>query len=217
MAVILAGLTLPLLMLMPETYVPILARKKAEKMQRQCDNQNIIARSDLTKKDFKYVMTTVMTRPYRMFFQEAIVFFTCIYLSLVYGIYYLTFQAWPLIYQDLYHMSPGVGGLAFLPIGIGSVICAVIFLWWDRYLARAKEQGATWSQIEEYRRLPLACVGGPLWAVSLFWVGWGASPNVHWIVPMLSGVTLGMGFLLIFMAMLNYLSGESRYRQNLCY
>ena len=96
-------------------------------------------------------------------------------------------------------MSPGIAGLAFLPIGIGSVFCAGIFLSWDRYLARAQKRGAAWAQVEEYRRLPLACVGGPLWAVSLFWIGWSASPEVDWIAPILSGLTLGMGFILIFM------------------
>lgn len=42
--------------------------------------------------------------------------------------------------------------------------------------------------------------------ISLFWVGWTASPNIHWVVPFLSGIPFGMGYLLIFMAMLNYLT-----------
>lgn len=60
--------------------------------------------------------------------------------------------------------------------------------------------------MEEYRRLPLAVVGGPLFVVSLFWLGWTASPNIHWSIPMLSGIPFGAGFLLIFIAMINYLS-----------
>ena len=99
-------------------------------------------------------------------------------------------------------MSPGVAGLAFPPIGIGACIAVVIFLWYDRFLANAQLRGEAWPTIEEYRRLPLACVGGVLWAISLFWVGWSAFESVHWIVPILSGVTLGMGFVLIFMVWL---------------
>ena len=100
-------------------------------------------------------------------------------------------------------MSPGIAGLPFLPIGIGSLICAGIFLAYDRYLANARKRGAAWALNEDYRRLPLACVGGPLWAVSLFWIGWSAYPNVHWIAPTLSGLTLGIGFILIFMVRLH--------------
>lgn len=95
---------------------------------------------------------------------------------------------------------------AFLPIGIGAAACSLLFLVYDSYLARAQARKTPWSQIEEYRRLPLACVGGPLYVVSLFWIGWSAKADVHWIVPILSGITFGMGFLLIFMAMLNYLT-----------
>lgn len=81
-----------------------------------------------------------------------------------------------------------------------------MFIWYDGYLARAKKRNAAWTTIEEYRRLPLACIGGPLYVISLFWVGWTASPNIHWVVPFLSGIPFGMGYLLIFMAMLNYLT-----------
>ncbi|KAL8827280.1 MAG: hypothetical protein Q9191_003281 [Dirinaria sp. TL-2023a] len=71
---------------------------------------------------------------------------------------------------------------------------------------RAKKKGAHWTSVEEYRRLPLACLGGPLYIISLFWLGWSASPDVHWIVPMLAGIPFGVGFLLIFMALLNYIA-----------
>jgi hypothetical protein len=91
-------------------------------------------------------------------------------------------------------------------VGLGSIISCGIFLWYDGFLARAKARGAKWAQIEEYRRLPLACVGGPLYVVSLFWLGWTASPSIHWAAPMLSGVAFGIAYMLIFMAMLNYLS-----------
>lgn len=89
---------------------------------------------------------------------------------------------------------------------IGAVIALFIFLYYDRILQRAKQRGAHWTYIEEYRRLPLACLGGPLYVISLFWLGWTASPSVHWIVPILAGVPFGVGFMLIFMALLNYVT-----------
>jgi len=79
-------------------------------------------------------------------------------------------------------------------------------MYYDNVLDNAKKRNAPWAQNEEYRRLPLACIGGPLYVISLFWLGWSASPDVHWIVPMLSGVPFGVAFLLIFMALLNYLT-----------
>lgn len=86
------------------------------------------------------------------------------------------------------------------------MLACFVFIWYDGYLARAKARNAEWAFIEEYRRLPLACVGGPLYVISLFWVGWTSSASIHWVVPFLSGIPFGMGYLLIFMAMLNYLT-----------
>ncbi|EER42519.1 polyamine transporter 4 [Histoplasma capsulatum H143] len=106
----------------------------------------------------------------------------------------------------IYGMNTGVSGLMYLPIAIGAFFSCAVFNWWDSYLHKAKARGASWADIEEYRRLPLACIGGPLYVIALFWLGWTSSPNIHWAVPMLSGIPFGSGYLLIFMAMLNYLS-----------
>ncbi|KAL9620883.1 MAG: hypothetical protein Q9160_004665 [Pyrenula sp. 1 TL-2023] len=183
-ALILAGATLPFMIFLPETYGPVLLSRKAQRLRKKEARTDIYAPVELDNKGgFRHMVTVVLGRPFQMLFQEAIVSFSCIY-----------------------HMSPGVAGLAFLPIGVGASICAVIFLWYDDFLAKAQKRKAAWASIEEYRRLPLATVGGPLYVISLFWLGWSAYASVHWIVPMLSGITFGMGFLLIFMAMLNYLT-----------
>ena len=48
-------------------------------------------------------------------------------------------------------------------------------------------------------------VGGALFAAGLFWFGWSSRPNVHWIVPTLSGLFTGFGLLAIFICLFNYL------------
>lgn len=70
----------------------------------------------------------------------------------------------------------------------------------------SSDGATTEAASEEYRRLPLACVGGPLFFVSLFWLGWSARDGVSYVVPMLAGLPFGAGFMLIFIALLNYLT-----------
>ena len=42
---------------------------------------------------------------------------------------------------------------------------------------------------------------------AIFWCGWtGNTGEIHWIVPMLSGIPFGAGSTLIFLALLNYLT-----------
>ena len=57
-----------------------------------------------------------------------------------------------------------------LLVGVGAVIAVFVFLWYDQFLQKNRMKGKIWAQSEEYRRLPLACAGGPLYAISLFWL-----------------------------------------------
>ncbi|KAI8672220.1 MFS domain-containing protein [Fusarium sp. Ph1] len=205
-ALIVAGVTLALIAFLPETYGPILLSRRARKIRKEDPASRAIAPRDLESTDLRQLLTVVLTRPLRMFIFEPIVTTTCAYLSLVYTIFYMSFQAFPIIFQDVYGLSPGVTGLAYLPIFGGAAVTLPIFWAWDNALARATARNAPWVQREEYRRLPLACLGGPLFVISLFWLGWSAREGVSFIAPMLAGIPFGMGFMLIFMAMLNYLT-----------
>ncbi|KAI8314216.1 Citrinin biosynthesis cluster MFS transporter mrr1 [Colletotrichum sp. SAR11_240] len=207
-ALIYAGLTLLPLVFLPETYGPVLLVRRARKIRKADPSlaASVVAPSELERTDFKQLATVVLTRPLRMIFFEPIVSCTCAYLALVYTIFYMSFQAFPIIFQKLYGLSPGVAGLAYLPIGGGALLAVPVFLAWERWHLRAQAAGHTWAKQEEYRRLPLACVGGPLFFVSLFWLGWSARDGVSYVVPMLAGLPFGAGFMLIFIALLNYLT-----------
>ncbi|KAJ5551924.1 Major facilitator superfamily domain general substrate transporter [Penicillium sp. DV-2018c] len=203
---ILSGASLPLVIFLPETYAPVILKRRARKLRKDTGNSSIVSPLDIESRNLREMFFITISRPFRMIMHEYIVSLSSLYLALAYAIFYLYFEAYPIIFQGIYKMSPGVSGLMFLPIGIGAILACFVFLWYDGYLARAKARNAPWAFIEEYRRLPLACIGGPLYVISLFWVGWTASPNIHWVVPFLSGIPFGMGYLLIFMAMLNYLT-----------
>lgn len=201
-----AGLSLLPLLLLPETFGPVLLARRAARLRQQDPTCEVIAPHELEKMDLHQLVVRVLTRPLRMLLFELIVSASCIYLSLIYAIFYMTFQSFPLIYQDLYGLSAGVEGLTFLTMGVGALCALPIFFGWDSYLRRAQEENRIWTKKEEYRRLPLACLGGPLFVISLFWLGWTARADIHFAVPMLSGIPFGMGFMLIFMALLNYLT-----------
>lgn len=144
-----------------------------------------------------------------MLFQEWIVSSTCLYLALVYGIFYLYFEAYPIIFlgpTSVYHYSPGIAGLTFIPVSLGGILAGFAFFAWNGILARAQAKQKPWSQKEEFRRLPLALLGGPLFAASIFWLGWTARQDIFWLAPVASGLGFGMGFILIFMSLLNYLA-----------
>ncbi|EMC92190.1 hypothetical protein BAUCODRAFT_77741 [Baudoinia panamericana UAMH 10762] len=204
---IIAGATWPLLIFMPETYGPVILKRKAQRMRKATGDETIVAPVELEKVDVRELIVVILTRPIRMFLFEAIVFCSCLYLAVAYGIFFMYFQAYPIIFEGIYGFSAGEEGLAFIPIGVGAAIASIVYLAWDGYLDRAQSRTSppAWSQIEEYVRLPLACLGGPLFVASLFWLGWTAKPSIHWIVPTMSALPFGLGFLLVFMGQLNYI------------
>ena len=86
---IIAGATWPLLLIMPETYGPALLCRKAKTLRKKSGNPKILAPAELERRDLKELVTVILTRPVRMFLFEAIVLFSCLYLSLAYGILYV--------------------------------------------------------------------------------------------------------------------------------
>lgn len=89
---------IPVLFL-PETYGPVILKKHSQQMRKATGNPNIVAPIELEKKGAKQMVTVTLMRPIRMFLFEAIVLFTCLYLSLAYAIFYMFFEAYPIIFQ----------------------------------------------------------------------------------------------------------------------
>lgn len=100
--VIVAGVTLPLLFLCPETYGPILLVHRAQKMRNEGD-EDAIAPLELDDRSLSSIFATALTRPFKMFWKESIVFLTSIFLALLYGTFYLFFTSYPLIFQGQYY------------------------------------------------------------------------------------------------------------------
>lgn len=82
-----------------------------------------------------------------------------------------------------------------------TVVCSYVF---DRlsqkFIRRHPHKQA------EYLRLPLACVGGPLFVIALLWLGWTSKPSIHWAVPLISIIPYGIAYQMIFMASVNYIA-----------
>ncbi|KAI9168068.1 Major facilitator superfamily multidrug transporter mdrA [Paramyrothecium foliicola] len=202
-ALILAGVNWPMLLMMPETFAPVLkarAQRKADTTTGEANGGQAPKSTFRVKEHLK-----TLARPIRIL-SEPLVFFTDLFILYQYVIFFLYFGAYPVIFRGTYNMSAGISALMFIPTAIGAVLAIGIFVAWDRYHKRSVEQQKPWALREEYRRLPLACLGGPLFALSEFWLGWAARPDVHWAIPALSGIPLGIGIDLTFLALNNYLT-----------
>ncbi|QDS76350.1 hypothetical protein FKW77_002993 [Venturia effusa] len=206
-AFVIALVSLGILLITPETFEPIILKKRAQYL-RKYHGAKVYAPIELQKAGLHDFVTKQMVRPAKMFGTEPLAFFTCLYLALVYGVYYLFFQAYHRVYEKGYKMDPGQASLTFIPVGIGGIFAFLISLLYDRYLRKTERNGKLNERNrEEKLRLPIACLAGPLLTISMFWTGASASQpqNAPWPIPVSALIPFGMGYTLIFAALSNYL------------
>jgi len=146
-------------------------------------------------------------RPFKLLVLEPILLIVSIYVAVVYGILYLLFEAYPIVFIQQRGWSAGVAGLAFIPVGIGAAIGSISTLWWQQvYLWLQEHRKKVSSLPYPEARLPMTMAGGPLIVIALFWFGWTSYKSIFWLAPMSAGVPLGAGLVFVFIGFINYLT-----------
>jgi MFS transporter, DHA1 family, multidrug resistance protein len=109
------------------------------------------------------------------------------------------FQAIPVIFIHTRHFSISNDGLIFIGIGIGSILAAIVNLWFLRPYPRLLKEWYGFPPAEE--RLYSAMLGGPILAIGILWLGWsGNYESVPWWVPGLSTILIGLAITLVFIS-----------------
>jgi multidrug resistance protein len=193
------------ILFVPETYAPILLRRRADQLEEESGGRlHYITRFEKgPRKTLTQSLKINMSRPFVFLFLEPIVTLLSIYVAIIYGILYGLFAAYPIVFQQTRHFTPGEGGLAFLGVGLGVAIGSALSPINDRYYIRVLDRRGGTAPPEI--RLILACYGGFLLPIGLFWFAWTTFENIHWIVPILSGIPFGMGMLFLFLPIIAYL------------
>lgn len=96
------GVGLPLILTIPETYAPVLGKQRVKRAKKA--NQTIVGLDDSQDLDGSQghkaeEFWVIFARPALMLVQEPIVLFTSLYLALVYSVFYLFFQAYPIVFK----------------------------------------------------------------------------------------------------------------------
>ncbi|GAP84427.1 putative cycloheximide resistance protein [Rosellinia necatrix] len=213
LAIISGFITILMLIVMKESYAPVLLQRKAERLRKETGNQLLRSKLDigLSPRDF---FKRSAIRPVKMFFRSPIVAIMALYTALTYGYLYVQFTTMTEVFQGQYGFSTALVGLSFLGLGVGSFIGVFIYSGTsDRYLRRkaaeadklAEETGAEKKGMKPEYRLPLLPVGASLIPIGLFIYGWTAQNKVHWIVPIIGTAFGGVGNVLVFFCIQTYL------------
>jgi hypothetical protein len=131
-----------------------------------------------------------------------------LYVGLVYGVLYLSFVAYPVVFQSERGWSPSMGGLAFCGIGFGTLLviaCEPLCRWIINQHRRDPETGKPYPEAA----VSIVCFGAVLLAVGQMVFAWTSAPHIHWIFPIVfGGIPFGAGNASVFIYSNNYLAGS---------
>ena len=187
-----------------ETLEAVLLQRLTNKLKKETGNEKLISKLDsgISKKDF---FVRAVVRPTKMLIFSPIVLALSTYMAIVYGYLYLLFTTLTVVYEGVYGFGPGVVGLVFLGIGVGSILGLFIFgALSDRLLKRLTARNGTGEMKPEYR-LPPLIPGSIFIPIGLFWYGWSVEKQIHWIMGILGTMWVGLGLLATFMPIQTYL------------
>lgn len=145
----------------------------------------------------------VLVRPFSLNFTEPILFLLNLYIALIYGLLYVWFESFAIVFIGIYKFNLGEEGLSFIGILVGGFVVMPLFCIYLYFIQEPQfdENG----DIQPEKRLPPAFVGAFCIPICLFWFGWTSRESVHWIVPIIGSSFFTIGAFLLFNSVLNYL------------
>nr|AOR51708.1 MFS general substrate transporter [Phaffia rhodozyma] len=201
-----AGLLLLAVFTVPETYPATVLQQKAKKLSK---STGLVYESEFEvgqpKKPFSEVLSTGLKRPFIFLFLEPIVICLSFYASLIFGILYLFFEAYPIIYVEQKGWRQDLGNLPFLGVAIGLIFGVAISFYTSSFYKKAlRACKLPTDKVPPEERLYFTMISAILLPISLFWMAW--TSDVFWIWPTLAGIPFGIGILGMMTTVMAYLA-----------
>ncbi|KAI6022963.1 MFS general substrate transporter [Pisolithus microcarpus] len=181
------GQCILLFIFVPETYAPVLLKKKAARLRKETGNLKYYAPLDRTQGSLASAILISCYKPFQLVLFDRMALLLNTWNALLLGILYLAFQAFPIIFEDKHHFDLQMTGLF------------AVFRLFD-----AKQSRFDGTYPPEVR-LIMGQVGSVLVPVGLFWLAFTTYSGVPWIVPIIASAPLGAGIFFSFMSTFMYL------------
>ena len=208
----------------PETYTPILLKWKAAHLRAVTGDERYVASVEVRDDSFVQRVKNALYRPFMLVFREPIIALFGLYLTVVYIILFTFLNGYTFIFTKTYGLSQQLTGLAFLGIAIGLCLASLLIPFVKKHYQRSFEAAQKEAPVEANQsnhtnedvpppspkldpeiRLIWAMCGAPFIPISLFWMGWTATPSISLWSPLAASVVFGYGILCIFISVYQYL------------
>lgn len=188
---------------LPETSAASVLYRRARRLRTITGNLRLKSQSEIdTAENTLKDHLLVLGRAFTLTFSEPIVFFLDLYTALLYGVLFIWFESFPLVFGEIYGFNLSQQGLVFLGIFVGGIITVPCYLLWIRYGIVPR---FTKPNFKPEMMLPPTFIGSLSLPICLFWYGWSARESVHWIMPVIGSGFFTVSVVTLFNAVLNYL------------
>lgn len=196
-----SGVIMIIVGLIPETYAPVILKRRAKKLRKETGDENIITEQEKVKLTFRDIVRTSLIRPITMILTEPVLDLMCMYIVLIYAMLYAFFFAYPVIFGKLYNYNDGQIGLMFIPILIGAGFALVATPQIEKHFRTICERRDPTPE----DRLIGAMIGAPFIPIALFILGATSYHHIIWVGPASSGIAFGFGMVLCYYSVNNYI------------
>ncbi|KAF2724072.1 MFS general substrate transporter [Polychaeton citri CBS 116435] len=196
-----------------ETMAPLLLQRKAAKLRAETKNWALHSKLDEQPIEMSRLVKKYGLKPFQMLFREPILVVMTVYISLVYGILYLTFASFPMAFSEIRGWKPGVAALPFIGVMLGNLFANGMIVVETRTRFEktvARNNGVVVPE----QRLPLMMVGSIVLMVGLFWFGWCSHNGTSWAPQVISTFFIGAGIQWVFIPGLIYLTDVYLFESN---
>lgn len=197
----------------PETLAPVILQRKAARLRVENRHWALHSKLDEQPVHLNALMRKYGLKPLQMITREPILIVMTLYISLVYGILYLIFFAFPYSFEFDRGWNFGMSSLPFISIFIGVIFACTYMAWETQAIFQPKLAKANHKSIPE-ERLPPMIVGSVVLVIGLFWFAWTSFPTVNAWPQIIAGAFIGGGIIMVFMPAVIYLVDVYLYDAN---
>lgn len=200
-----------LVFVVPETYSPVLLKRKAQRLRKETGDDRIRAKLELEGKSIVKTVMLSVTIPFKLVASEPMALALNTWTSILLGILYMFFSAFPIVFSQ-HGFNLQEKGLTFLGIGLGIIVATSMNPLFTAQVARRNERRYAHLPPGEHRPPPppeehliKGLYGAVLCPLALFWFAFTTYPSVHWIVPIIASVPFGFGMVLAYSSTFTFL------------
>lgn len=198
-----SGTLLSMIFFFPETNQDNILYRRCQRIRKATsDNRYYTVKSKKEEKlTLKEVCITTLYRPFEMIIKEPIVLALNTYHAVEYGVFYLFFEAFPIVFGNVYHFTRIELGLSYMGFCVGCFTAYGVAMLFTSCYAAKKVANNTFTPETHLVLTMWVCWTLPC---AIFLFGWAAS--VHWIIPMISEVIFIVGQFNLFQSIFSYMA-----------